>query len=90
MRKFLNTLRAYYSNAPRVSLALSISFAFYVLLISGCGTTFGDNKTNKLPAGLTAKRQLHYRNRGNPAGLSLFITVNGSRFCVAILFTMRR
>lgn len=46
MRKFLNTLRAYYSNAPRVPLTLSISISlvFSVLLISGCGTTFGDNK----------------------------------------------
>src|ERR1044072_1036481 len=53
MRKFFNTLRAYYSNAPRVPLALSIFFAFY-LLISGCGTTFGDNKTNKTAAEVPA------------------------------------
>lgn len=53
MRKFFNTLRAYYSNTPRVSLAfsISISLAFYVLLISGCGTTFGDNKHTTSAAG---------------------------------------
>ena len=50
-----NLLRTTYRNTPGVFLSYAISFGVYMLLTTGCGATFGDNKTGKIAAGLPAK-----------------------------------